>query len=543
MYSYEDRMRAIQLYIKYDKNMASVIRELGYPSRQMLYLWYDEFKKKGVLRDDDNYGRSNSKFTSEQRKQAIEYYLEHGKCASRTIKALGFPKPTTLRDWIREDLPNDKKHCIANKTLVKCTQEQKEQAVIRLSAGDGTAKEIAVDFGVTESSLYAWKRRLLSEKEDATMQRKRAPDTATTEDANIPVDLAAEKKALTQQVAELQREIHRLKLERDILEKAGEVIKKDQGINLVALTNREKAVLIDALRDTYRLNELLNTLNIAKSSYCYQEQALHRPDKYVELRSRVKNIFIEAHSCYGYRRVHASVQKKGICVSEKVIRRIMKDECLAVPGGRKKKYNSYAGEISPEVKNLINRDFSAAVPNLKWLTDITEFSISAGKVYLSPIVDCFDGMAVSWTIGTSPDAELTNSMLDTATSLLGDGEHPVIHSDRGSHYRWPGWIERIEKAGLTRSMSKKGCSPDNAACEGFFGRVKNEMFYGRSWGDISLDDFIEMLDAYMKWHNETRIKMSLGALSPVEYRKSLGLYTNDLPSSGLIPHSLLRNSR
>lgn len=64
-------------------------------------------------------------------------------------------------------------------------------------------------------------------------------------------------------------------------------------------------------------------------------------------------------------------------------------------------------------------------------------------------------------------------MLDEAISVLKEGEQPVIHSDRGSHYRWSGWIERVEKAQLTRSMSKKGCSPDNSAGEGFFGRLKN----------------------------------------------------------------------
>ena len=62
-------------------------------------------------------------------------------------------------------------------------------------------------------------------------------------------------------------------------------------------------------------------------------------------------------------------------------------------------------------------------------------------------------------------------MLDQATATLKDGEHPVVHTDRGCHYRWPGWISRATEAGLQRSMSKKGCSPDNAACEGFFGRI------------------------------------------------------------------------
>lgn len=96
------------------------------------------------------------------------------------------------------------------------------------------------------------------------------------------------------------------------------------------------------------------------------------------------------------------------------------------------------------------------------------------------MIDCFDGPVVSRTIGTSPNAAPINTMLDHAISKIQPHMHPIIHSDRGSHYRWPGWIMRVEKANLTRSMSKKGCSPDNAACEGFFGRLKNEFFYHRS---------------------------------------------------------------
>jgi len=76
-------------------------------------------------------------------------------------------------------------------------------------------------------------------------------------------------------------------------------------------------------------------------------------------------------------------------------------------------------------------------------------------------------------------AELVNTMLDDAVASLQHGERPIVHTDRGCHYRWPGWVSRIEEAGLTRSTSKKGCSPDNEACEGFFGRIENEMFYGR----------------------------------------------------------------
>ena len=190
---------------------------------------------------------------------------------------------------------------------------------------------------------------------------------------------------------------------------------------------------------------------------------------------------------------------------------------------RQKKYNSYLGEISPAVPNEVQRDFHADKPNKKWLTDITEFKIGEEKVYLSPIIDCFDGMPITWTVGTSPNAELVNTMLDNAIVLLKGNEHPIVHSDRGCHYRWPGWIQRMDEAGLTRSMSKKGCSPDNSACEGFFGRMKNEMFYGEKWYKISVEEFISIINQYMQWYRDKRIKLSLGGLSPMEYRRSLGI--------------------
>ena len=179
-------------------------------------------------------------------------------------------------------------------------------------------------------------------------------------------------------------------------------------------------------------------------------------------------------------------------------------------------------DISSDEINQLKPQIQA---NEKWLTDITEFAIPAGKVYLSPIVDCFDGLLVNWNISTSPDALLVNSMLDDAAKLLSVGEKPIIHSDRGVHYRWPGWIDRMEKNGFIRSMSNKGCSPDNSACEGVFGRIKNEMFYNADWSGVNISEFIGILNEYLYWYNEKRIKKSLGYLSPIEYRHRLGLVT------------------
>ena len=306
-------------------------------------------------------------------------------------------------------------------------------------------------------------------------------------------------------------------------EKAAEILKKEMGNNLKEFSNQEKAMVIIALRDKYPVKRILEVFAMAKSSYCYQQKQIKKENKIVKIKERIKILFFENHKRYGYRRIHLLLKREGIIISEKIVRSIMKEENLIVRIIRQKKYSSYLGEISPAVPNEIQRDFHADKPNKKWLTDITEFKIGEGKVYLSPIIDCFDGMPITWTVGTSPNAELVNTMLDNAIALFKGNEHPIVHSDRGCHYRWPGWIQRMNEAGLTRSMSKKGCSPDNSACEGFFGRMKNEMFYGEKWDKISVEEFISIINQYMQWYRDKRIKLSLGGLSPMEYRRSLGI--------------------
>lgn len=148
---------------------------------------------------------------------------------------------------------------------------------------------------------------------------------------------------------------------------------------------------------------------------------------------------------------------------------------------------------------------------------------SDGKVYLSPMIDCHDGKIVAYTAGFHPNAELANRMLAEAAETLPDNARPVVHSDRGCHYRWPGWLELMERYGLTRSMSAKGCSPDNAAAEGFFGRMKTESVYPEHWEKRTRDEVLVLIDEYIHWYNHERIKQSLGWMSPVQYRQSQGM--------------------
>ena len=159
---------------------------------------------------------------------------------------------------------------------------------------------------------------------------------------------------------------------------------------------------------------------------------------------------------------------------------------------RKRRYSSYKGEISDAPPNLVGRDFHADAPNELWLTDITEFKLPGEeKAYLSPVIDCYDGLVVAWRIGRRPNVALANGSLEDACGAPSPGQRPVCHSDRGCHYRWPGWIGICERNGLARSMSRKGCSPDNAACEGL--RPPEErVLYHRDWGGVTVDSFMEM---------------------------------------------------
>ena len=516
MYTYEQRMEAIRLYYSLDHKLSEVITILGYPDKATLSRWIKRFEEEGDLpREKVKW----QKYSQEEKDKAVRYFLENRDHMSlnKAVKNLGYGSRPLLQQGVKEADPSIIP-CRKHSPHVILTKEQKRQAVLTVVTWEDTNENVARTLKVTPSSVTYWKKDMLGKDWMNLPKDKLNAGFATIE------ELMREKEELQASLDKLRIEHKKMKLEYDLLEKAAEIIKKGQGISLENLTNREKALVIDALKGRYRLEDMIKAVGIARSTYFAQEKAIKASDKYSEDREMIKNLFVHNYSCYGYRRIHACLKAIGRTLSEKIVRRIMKEEHLVVASYKKPKpYSSYVGEVTPPVKNLIKRDFHAKKPNEKWLTDITEFHIPAGKVYLSPIIDCFDGMPVAWTIGTSPSSELANTMLDKAMLTLRPGEKPIVHSDRGGHYRWNGWISRMESNGLIRSMSKKACSPDNSACEGFFGRIKNEIFYGRDWQGWSLDDFMYFLSRYLNWFCYERIKLGFNGKSPMTRRFELGL--------------------
>lgn len=547
-YSRQQWDRAVGLYIRYECCAADAIHELGYPSKEALRMWYRERleeERAGVL---SRRGERQRRYSEEQKCAAVDHYLECGRRLSRTMRMLGYPESKELlMAWIDELAPGRRR--LRHGPV---PEELKRKAVVAVASGRLKSHEAAAELGVQAAVVREWKRQMFAGSKETHVARERrerpgggggarpvvpdAPAVAagSRDAAGLADALASMEKRLARMQARLdeldadverqRREKRELDVEIAIRRGALELLGKEPGADPENLTNREKTILVKQISEAQRVSvkSLLPVVGLAHSTYHYRLNAMRRPDRDAWLLPLVEGAFENSEKRYGYKRVHLELQGMGITVSAKRVMKLMTKHGMVPLFKSAKRYSSYKGELTRAPENLVNRDFHADGPNMLRVTDLTEFSIPAGKAYLSPLIDCYDGLPVAWTIGTSPNAELADGMLSDACSTLGEGDRPVIHSDRGCHYRWPEWIRICEEHKLTRSMSAKGCSPDNAAAEGFFGRLKQEFFHKRSFAGVSMDEFIGMLDDYMVWYRDKRIKTEFG-MSIMDRRRELGL--------------------
>lgn len=198
----------------------------------------------------------------------------------------------------------------------------------------------------------------------------------------------------------------------------------------------------------------------------------------------------------------------------------------------KAKYKSYKGDMNGSCKNQLltkvideenhktyyERDFSTIKCNEKWATDVSEFHIANGKLYLSPIIDLHNREIVSYSISRSPNFKQTNEMLDEAFIKHENLEGLILQSDQGWQYQMQQYHKTLVKKRIIQSMSRKGNCLDNSPIENFFGVMKREMFYGYEYDFKSLDELEIAMDEYIDYYNNKRITTKLKGLTPVEYR-------------------------
>jgi putative transposase len=258
-------------------------------------------------------------------------------------------------------------------------------------------------------------------------------------------------------------------------------------------------------------------LGLPASTYYYHKAKAAVPDRHAHVRPVIQEVFDRSYQSYGYRRVRLTLrQRHGIQMSGKTVLKLMRQEgCISRV--RRRRYRSFVGEVGKAAPNLLERDFSATAPNQKWVTDVTEFTVAGGKLYLSPLIDLFNGEVISYTLRPNPTLPLVMDMLMPALERLQGRARPVIHSDQGWHYRHRFYQRAIVEYGAIQSMSRRGNCLDNAVAENFFSHLKQEFIRRRHF--TSTQHFRAELDEYIRWFNHDRIRERLGGLSPVDYRK------------------------
>ena len=413
----------------------------------------------------------------------------------------------------------------------------REEAAMMFAQGSSVA-EIAERIGADRKTVYRWLDRAGVDRE-RPRKGKGAEDMAEKADREEPGEWARAWGELPDDPEERAR-VAEVRLAEALA--VLDVLKAPGPGSLSNSEKRRAGERARAMAARARVDDVLRDFRIARSTYFSQAAMAARPDRHAALRARVRAAFEGSKGRYGSLSVWAALRRgegapvrardlapgdmeAPVVVSEKVVRRIMREEGLVpVQVKERRRHSSYAGETDERPANLPLREdgthgFRADAPGRLVVTDVTEFDLGGLKVYLSPIIDCFDGCPVAWRTSTRPDDELTAGSLEDALGRLEEG--CAVHTDGGGNYRSARWKGVCEANGLVRSMSRKAKSPDNARAEGFFGTLKQEFFYARDWKGTTKGSFVRALDEYIVWYRDDKIKRSLGWKTIAAHRAAL----------------------
>lgn len=166
--------------------------------------------------------------------------------------------------------------------------------------------------------------------------------------------------------------------------------------------------------------------------FYYYVGSLKKPIAYDKELSRIKTIYHEHKSRYGYRRIHLILKNEEITLNHKTVQRFM--GLLNLKSiVRPKKYRSYRGDVGKTATDYLKRNFTATKPNEKWVTDVTEFKVNEQKVYLSPIIDLYNQEVVAYTVAKNTRIRLVTDMLKNGLAGLTKAQKPLLHSDQGGN--------------------------------------------------------------------------------------------------------------
>lgn len=261
---------------------------------------------------------------------------------------------------------------------------------------------------------------------------------------------------------------------------------------------------------------LLAISGVKRSMYYYTLSKVNEDMKNDKIMNLIIEIFYQHHQLYGYRRVTLELERQGFSVNHKKVQGLMQVMNLYAkcPSA---KYKSYKGDFNSKCSNklveklevenhiIYKRNFKTNHCNQVWSTDVSEFHIAAGKLYLSAIIDIHNRKIISYNISTTPNFTQIKDMINGAFERFDDLENLILHSDQGWQYQMRDYHQQLQDKNIIQSMSRKGNCLDNSPMENFFGIMKNEIFYGKEYTFKSLEDLKVAMEYYIEYYNYERI--------------------------------------
>lgn len=474
----------VQIYREWKsgmKSIAQLAREYNITSKQNVSYIVHLAEAHGteILRHKWTY------YSPEFKIAAVRRVLIDSESSNQVSIELGLSNQGTLSRWVKEFLEND---CIIlEKKKGRKPHESQEQKICQGSRN-----------GETDSG-----------------KRKAGKTTGTPEEAE-------------RNIIHKERILKKIKC---LGPKAGPEEIVQAVTELRQETKRSLAFILEAIKSDPSLPSL------PRSDYYYYMSRKDPDWKYDELMNAIIRIFYEHKERYGYRRITLQLFRQGFTVNHKTVKRLMTKMGLYGKTPRAK-YRSYRGKMNGTTRNLLLakevdeishrtvyvRNFKTSAPDEKWTTDVSEFRISAGKLYLSPILDMHTSEIVSYNISRRPDFQQIEKMLDEAFEQREDLAGLILHSDQGWQYQMKQYRRCLQEHGIIQSMSRKGNCLDNCVMENFFGKLKNEMFYGHEYEFETLEELEQAIREYIDYYNNQRIQVRLKGLTPCEARnQALGL--------------------
>ncbi|MDH9856868.1 IS3 family transposase [Staphylococcus epidermidis] len=305
-------------------------------------------------------------------------------------------------------------------------------------------------------------------------------------------------------------EVEQLKLENKRKDIELDIFKKVQGIGKEVVPT-VVIDLVDQLKVKYSIKLILEVLNIPKSTYYRWKNKTHKDDAVTQ---KVIELCKANHYTYGYRKITTLINQCYTSpINHKRVQRMMQKHHLNCRVRTKK--TTRIGKPYYKTDNLLQRQFKASCPMEVLTTDITYLPFGHSMLYLSSIMDIYNGEIVAYKIDDKQDQSLVNDTLNQ----IDIPEGCILHSDQGSVYTSYAYYQLCEEKGIIRSMSRKGTPADNAPIESFHSSLKSETFYINNELNRSNHIVIDIVEKYIKNYNNNRIQQKLGYLAPVKYRE------------------------